>query len=91
MALSLSQKNQISRYQIQIQEIRKQMEVIKKRKKDRVEYFSRLIASCKDATTKRDKRKLKIYEMNNFSKALDAKKKQLEQYKLYIKNIKVRS
>lgn len=88
MALSVSQKNQIASYKIRIQEVRKQIDALRKHKKERTLHFNRIIAACKDANSKRDRRKMKINEMNNFSKSLDSKKNQLEHYKLLIKKIK---
>ena len=88
MALSQSDKDQITRYKIQIEGFRKELENFKKVKKQKSEYWSNLIKNTKDANAKRSYRQSKLSWMNSMDKSIDSKKQQIARNKEDITKIK---
>lgn len=88
MALTQSEKDQITRYKIQIEGYRKELENLKKVKKQKSEYWSNLVKNTKDANSKRSHRQSKLSWMNSMNKSIDSKKQQIDRIKDYIIKIK---
>jgi hypothetical protein len=88
MALTQNEKDQITRYKIQIEGYRKELDNLKKVKKQKSEYWSALVAKTKDANSKRSYRQSKLSWMNSMNKSIDSKKQQIDRIKDYIANIK---
>jgi len=88
MALTQYDKDQITRYKIQIEGYRKELENLKKTKKQKSEYWSSMIKNTKDANSKRSYRQSKLSWMNSMDKSIDSKKQQIDRIKDYIANIK---
>jgi hypothetical protein len=88
MALTQNDKDQITRYKIQIEGYRKELENLKKTKKQKSEYWSNMIKNTKDANAKRSHRQSKLSWMNSMDKSLDSKKQQIDRIKENIMKIK---
>lgn len=88
MALSQNEKDQITRYKIQIEGYRKEIENFKKQKKQKTEYYSNLIKRTQDSNSKRSYRQSKLSWTNSINKSIDSKKNQIECLKESIKKIK---
>lgn len=88
MALSESQRNQIARYKVQIQECRKSIENESLKKKEKSEYYSIQIKNAKDSSTKRNYREYKISFVNNSNNYIAEKRREIEKIKEYITQIK---
>ena len=88
MALTQYDKDQITRYKIQIEGYRKELENLKKTKKQKSEYWSNLVKNTKDANAKRSHRQSKLSWMNSMDKSIDSKKQQIDRIKENIIRIK---
>ena len=88
MALTQNEKDQITRYKIQIEGYRKEIENLKKTKKQKSEYWSSLIKNTKDSNAKRSHRQSKLSWMNSMDKSIESKKQQVDRVKINIQNIK---
>jgi len=88
MKLTESQRNQITRYKIQIQECRKFIENESRRKKEKSEYYSAQIKNAKDLNTKRNYREYKLNSANNSNNLIAGKRREIEKIKESISNIK---
>jgi hypothetical protein len=88
MALTPSQRNQIASYKVQIEGYRKDLQSLKEKKKQTSESYANMIKGTKDANTKRSYRQSKITAINNIVNYIEAKKKEIERVKGYIKGIR---
>ena len=88
MALTQYDKDQITRYKIQIEGYRKDLQNLKDQKKRTSDNYSNNIKNTKDPNSKRSYRQSKITAVNNYVNQIEAKKKQIEYIKNNIKNIK---
>ena len=88
MALTQNDKDQITRYKIQIEGYRKDLDNLKKVKKQKSEYWSNLVKNTKDANAKRSHRQSKLSWMNSMDKSIDSKKQQIDRIKENISKIK---
>jgi len=88
MALTQSERDQITRYKIQIEGYRKDIENITKQKKQKAEYYASLIKNSKDSNSKRSYRQSKLSYDNDYKRNIETKKKDIERVKKYIANIK---
>ena len=88
MALTQSEKNQITRYKIQIEGYRKELDNLKKVKKQKSEYWSNLVKNTKDTNAKRSHRQSKLSWMNSMDKSIVSKKQQIDRIKENITKIK---
>ena len=88
MALTQSERDQITRYKIQIEGYRRDIENISKQKKLKAEHYASLIKSAKDSNAKRSYRQSKLSYDNDYKRNIESKKKDIERIKKYIANIK---
>lgn len=88
MPLTQSQRNQIASYKIQIEGYRKDLERLRKEKKDKSAYYATLIKNTKDANSKRSYRQSKISAVNTLVNQIENMKSNIERVKGYIKSIR---
>lgn len=88
MPLTQSQRNQIASYKVQIEGYRKDLQRLKEDKKSKSEYYANMIKNTNDPNSKRSYRQSKIGAINNIVNSMEAKKRDIERVKEYIKNIK---
>lgn len=88
MPLSESQRNQIASYKIQIEGYRKDLQRLKDEKKSKSEYYANMIKGTNDPNSKRSYRQSKISAINSIVNSMEAKKKEIERVKGYIKSIR---
>jgi len=88
MALTQSERDQITRYKIQIEGYRRDVENISKQKKLKSAYYASLIKSTKDSNAKRSYRQSKLSYDNDYKRNIETKKKDIERIKKYIANLK---
>jgi predicted RNase H-like nuclease (RuvC/YqgF family) len=88
MALTQSQRNQIASYKIQIESYRKDLERYKIEKKRVSEQFASMIKNTSDSNNKRNYRQTKIAKINSIDNQIEAKKREIDRVKAYIKSIK---
>jgi hypothetical protein len=88
MALTESQRNQIARYKIQIEGLRRDLQRLKDQKKQKSDYYSNLIKRTKDASQKRSYRQSKISAVNSIVNQIESKKKSIDRVKDSIASIK---
>jgi hypothetical protein len=88
MPLTQSQRNQIASYKVQIEGYRKDLQRLKDDKKSKSEYYANMIKNTRDPNSKRSYRQSKINTINNIVNSIEAKKRDIERLKGYIKSIK---
>jgi hypothetical protein len=88
MKLDSSQRNQIASYKITIEGYRRDLDRLKEEKKRQSEYYARMIKSASTQDSKRSYRQTKISTINGINNRIESKKRQIDQYKTYIKNIR---
>lgn len=88
MALTSSQKYQITNIKIQVQRVRMDISNLMERKKNASERYSNYIKGTKDGNQKRNYRIAKIREVDSLKQQIDKKKKELMRLKEQIQRIK---
>ncbi len=88
MALSESDRNNISNYKITIERYKLDLERLKQKKKDTLEDFANKIKNTKDASLKSSYKISKIRAIDSIVNSIESKKKDIEGIKNRIATIK---
>jgi chromosome segregation ATPase len=88
MALSQSEKNQITNLKISIERVRKEITTLSERKKSTSERYSNYIKNTKDSNQKRNYRMSKIREVDSLKQQIERKKQEITRFKEQIQRIK---